>query len=142
VFWIRVSASPTEGRGLCPRHTRLGSLPGLQHFGGQSTAVADAVTVFLGPLTDRFQRLAVVAGGTTIASDRSAGAGAAAAPSTDLPTCSGIPGKRLAQFRTVLVSQVKLVGRAIECELDCADALGLLARQIVDQRDYGLDVKR
>src|SRR5918998_1797239 len=122
---------------LCPGPTCLGGLPRLQHLGGQPAAVADVVAVFLGPLTDRFQCLAVVAGGATGAFDGSAWAGAAATSSTDLSTCFGILGQRIVQLRTVFVSQIKLVSYAIERELDCADVLGLLASQIVDRRDYG-----
>jgi xylose isomerase len=40
------------------------------------------------------------------------------------------------QLRAVFVTQIKLVGHTIKRELDCADVLGLLASQIVDQRDY------
>jgi hypothetical protein len=95
------------------------------------------VAVFLGPLTDRLQRLAVVAGGATGAFDGSAWAGVGATPSTDLSRCLSIRGQRIVQLRTVFVSQIKLVSYTIERELDCADVLGLLASQIVDQRDYG-----
>src|SRR5918998_1307010 len=127
-----------DGRpSLCPGHCCLGGLPGLQHLGGQSAAVADVVAVFLGPLTDRLQRLAVVAVGATGVFDGSTWAGTAATPSTDLSTCFGIRGQRIVQLRTVFVSQIKLVGYAIERELDCADVLGFLTSQIVNQRDYG-----
>jgi len=99
-------------------------------------AVADAVAVFLSPLTDRLQRLAVVASGATVAPDGSARAGAAAASTADLSACPGKRGQGIAQPRPVLVGQIKLVGYAIECELNGADVLGLRASQIVDQRDY------
>jgi hypothetical protein len=69
--------------------------------------------------------------------DCSAWAGTAATPSTDLSTCLDIPGQRIMQLRAVFVTQIELVRCAIERELDCADVLGLLASQIVDQRDYG-----
>src|SRR2546423_2917097 len=125
----------TTARGLCSVPC-LSGLPGLHHLGGQSAAVADVVAVFLGPLTDRLQRLAVVAGGATGAFDGSAWAGVGATPSTDLSSCLGVRGQRIVQLRTVFVSQIKLVSYAIERELDCADVLGLLASQIVDQRHY------
>jgi hypothetical protein len=73
----------------------------------------------------------------TGAFDGTAWAGAAATPPTDLSTCLGILGQRIVQLNTVFVSQIKLVSYAIERELDCADVLGLLTSQIVDQRDYG-----
>jgi hypothetical protein len=50
------TALPGRRRGLCVGHTGLGGLPGLQHLGGQSTAVAGPVTILLGPRTDRFHR--------------------------------------------------------------------------------------
>jgi hypothetical protein len=82
-------------------------------------------------------RSAVVAGGATGVFDGSAWARTAATPSTDLSTCFGILGQRIVQLRAVFVSQIKLVRYAIERELDCADVLGFLASQIVNQRDYG-----
>src|SRR5689334_22096521 len=50
-------------RHLCPGLWCLGGLPSLHYLGGQSAAIADVMAVFLGPLTDRFQRLTVVARG-------------------------------------------------------------------------------
>ena len=58
--------------------------PTLQHLGGQSPAVADPVTVLLGPFPDRLQRLAVVARAAPTTFDSSVWAGRTATPPTEL----------------------------------------------------------